>query len=423
MAGSRRAQDIDQWRPEEQSTRDRDRAREHPRERINDPRPLSPAPRAARDSSRRRTTDADIRPSIKHARGYSHERSLSRDRTRRRSRAESRDEPHRASRREPSSDRVPHSHRHHHHYHHHHHRDTTPSSKHHFSRSPSSKTSHKRVKRPRSRSPIRSRSRTRRADSTHRRVERAHTPPKRLDRERAPIRPTPDSYIPPSSSRRRSPSVDSHYRPVLHRSRKRSISPDRGSRLDELPRRTSPGRRNRRSSTPPRQSRERSHVPSSTRDRERSRSRAPRAARSRSRKQSLGPTRRVSSSNPRRDWISPRRSRSPRVPQLRPYSSSLSPKPRHRSDREEATSDSRARANEPISQRGSPVPASGHKSDPLKDKDDDRMRGAYHYQGRGGSGFAQSPPYPSQNQYSTQGQSPYHGGRGGWSGHQHANQG
>ena len=55
------------------------------------------------------------------------------------------------------------------------------------------------------------------------------------------------------------------------------------------------------------------------------------------------------------------------------------------------------------------------------DAKDDRMRGAYQYQGRGG--FAQSPPYPPHNQYSPQGQSPYHGGRGGWNGQSYPNQG
>ncbi|CAN9185458.1 unnamed protein product [Alternaria alternata] len=49
------------------------------------------------------------------------------------------------------------------------------------------------------------------------------------------------------------------------------------------------------------------------------------------------------------------------------------------------------------------------------------MRGAYHYQGRGG--FQQSPPYPAQNQYSPQNQSPYHGGRGGWNNQPYPNQG
>lgn len=51
------------------------------------------------------------------------------------------------------------------------------------------------------------------------------------------------------------------------------------------------------------------------------------------------------------------------------------------------------------------------------------MRGAYPYHGRGGSGFAQSPPHAQHNQYTPQGQSPYHGGRGGWNGQQYSNQG
>ncbi|CAA9963019.1 Serine/threonine-protein kinase bur1 [Pyrenophora teres f. maculata] len=49
------------------------------------------------------------------------------------------------------------------------------------------------------------------------------------------------------------------------------------------------------------------------------------------------------------------------------------------------------------------------------------MRGAYNYQGRGG--FQQSPPYPPNNQYSPQNQSPYQGGRGGWNSQPYPNQG
>ncbi|QRD05359.1 hypothetical protein JI435_112540 [Parastagonospora nodorum SN15] len=152
MAGSRRAQDIDQWRPEEPSLRDtqRDGPRERLRDGIDDPRPSSPA-RAARDSSRRRTNDTDTRPSTKNPRGRSRERSPSRDRTRRRSREASRDERHRTSRRTPSREKAAHSHRQHHH-HHHHHRDTTPPPKRQRTRSPSPKDSFKRSKRHRSRS-------------------------------------------------------------------------------------------------------------------------------------------------------------------------------------------------------------------------------------------------------------------------------
>ncbi|KAF1918694.1 hypothetical protein BDU57DRAFT_535763 [Ampelomyces quisqualis] len=40
MAGSRRAQDIDQWRPEDQAAGDLERHRERPRERVDDPRTL-----------------------------------------------------------------------------------------------------------------------------------------------------------------------------------------------------------------------------------------------------------------------------------------------------------------------------------------------------------------------------------------------
>ncbi|KAL6706250.1 serine/threonine protein kinase, CMGC, CDC2/CDK subfamily [Coniothyrium glycines] len=51
------------------------------------------------------------------------------------------------------------------------------------------------------------------------------------------------------------------------------------------------------------------------------------------------------------------------------------------------------------------------------------MRGAYPYQNRGGSSYQHSLSHPAHNPYSSQGQSPYHGGRGGWNGHQHTNQG
>ncbi|KAH7079441.1 hypothetical protein FB567DRAFT_122333 [Paraphoma chrysanthemicola] len=419
MAGSRRAQDIDQWRPAEPSIRGRDseRAREHSRDRISDSRPLSP-PRAARDSSRRRTNNTDTRPSDKHARGRSRDRSSSRDRARRRSHGASRDERRRHPRRESSPDRASLSHRHHH-------RDHTPSSKRHRSRSASPKSSHKRAKRPRSRSPARSKSRDRRTDSIQRRGERAHSPSQRADRERASRRPTPDSYIPPSS-RRRSPSVDSHYRPISHRPRKRSISPDKRSRRDEPARRASPPRHNHRHNTPHRDSRERSRRHSSTtRARERSRSRAPRPARSRSpiRRRSPAPLRRSSPRHSTRARTPLRYSRSPRGPRSHQHSRSPSLKPRVRSDKEAEPVNS-ARRNQDITSRGSPAPASAYNSDTSKSKDDDRMRGAYHYQGRGGGpGFTQSPSYPPNNQYSPQGQSPYHGGRGGWNSQQYPSQG
>jgi hypothetical protein len=109
MAALRRAPDIDQWRPEESSNRERERPRERPRERINDSRASSPAPRAARDSSRHRAPNTDNR---QHARARSRERSLSRERTRRRSRSISREDRFRGNRREASADRVAHS-RHH----------------------------------------------------------------------------------------------------------------------------------------------------------------------------------------------------------------------------------------------------------------------------------------------------------------------
>jgi CTD kinase subunit alpha len=417
MAALRRAPDIDQWRPEDSSNRERERPTERPRERNNDTRASSPAPRAARDSSRHRAPNTDNR---QHARARPRERSLSRERTRRRSRSISREDRFRGNRREASADRVAHSRRHNHH-----HRDTTPSSKRHPSRSPSPKGSAKRVKRQRSRSIVRSRSRTRRADSTHR-PARAYSPrPQRSDRERPPRRPTPDTYIPPASTRRRSPSPDTHYRPVAHRARKRSISLDRRSRREISPRRLSPRRPDRRPVSPFDDPRERSYKPGSARDREISRSRAPRRPRSRTppRRRSPAPLRRGSPPNPKRARLSPRRSRSPRAPVRRRPSRSPSPasKPPPRSDKG-AESNKSVHANKTTSRRASPAPVSGYASDTSKAReDDDKMRGAYQYQGRGG--FQQSPPYASHNQYSPQNQSPYHSGRGGWNGQPYPNQG
>jgi CTD kinase subunit alpha len=414
MAALRRAQDIDQWRPEDSSTRDSERSRERSRERNIEARTSSPVPRAARDSSRHRAPDTHIRSSARHVRGRSRERSLSRERARRRSRSTSGEDRYRASKREVSADRVSHSHRHHHH-----HRDTTPSSKRHHPRSPSPRGSAKRVKRQRSRSSIRSTSRSRRAYSPGRPPSRAYSPrPARSDRDRPPRRPTPDTYFPTASNRRRSPSVDSHYRPVAHRSRKRSVSLERRSRREISPRRTSPRRTDRRPISPFDDRRERSYKSYNNRDRARSRSRASRRARSPSR-----PPRRRSPDSVRRDSPPPRRSRSPRSSlRRRPSRSpSFTSRPRQRLDKG-ADSGKPALADRITSRRGSPAPGSGYNSDASKSREDQgNMRGAYHYQGRGG--FQQSPPYPAQNQYSPQNQSPYHGGRGGWNNQPYPNQG
>lgn len=416
MAGLRRTQDIDQWRPEELSIRDRERSRERPRERIHEPRTSSPVPRAAWDTSRR-THDTESRPLAKQAGERLHERSVSRDRTRRHSRGASRDERYRASRREPSVDRVSHSHRHHHHhYYHRNHRDTTPSSKRHHSRSASPRGSHKRARRQRSRSTVRSRSRTRRADSSHRTTQRAYSPrPPRSDRDHTSRRPTPDTYIPPSSARRRSPSADSYYRPLSHRPRKRSTSPIGGSRRDLSPRRTSPRRHPDQVNTSAAGPSERQHKRHPSQ--ERSRSRVSRRAISPSPRRRRSPPlpRRTSPPKSHNTRYSPRRSRSPLTSSrqsLTPIRSSV-----HKSD-------APARAGPSISRRGSPAPVSGYNSDTSNSKvEDANMRGAYHHQGRGGPGYQQSPPYPPQNQYSPHNQSPYHGGRGGWNGHPYSNQG
>jgi CTD kinase subunit alpha len=414
MAALRRAQDIDQWRPVDSPNGDRERSRERSREKNREARTSSPVPRAARDSSRHRAHDTHTQPSARHTRGRSRERSLSRERARRRSRSISGEDRHRASKREASADRVAHSHRHHHH-----HRDTTPSSKRHRPRSPSPRGSSKRVKRQGSRSSIRSTSRTRRAYSPGRPPTRAYSPrAQRSDRDRPPRRTTPDTYFPSASNRRRSPSVDTHYRPVAHRARKRSVSPDRRPRREISPRRLSPRRTDRRPVTPFDDRRERSYIPHNTRDRARSRSRDSRRARSPSRpprRRSPGPARRSSPPNTHRARLSPRRSRSPRPPPRRrpSRSPSLTSRPRKRLDKG---------VDRITSRRGSPAPGSGYNSDASKSREDPgKMRGSYHYQGRGG--FQQSPPYPAQNQYSPQNQSPYHGGRGGWNGQPYPNQG
>ncbi|KAH9882401.1 hypothetical protein J1614_000637 [Plenodomus biglobosus] len=422
MAALRRAQDIDQWRPEDSSSRERERDRgrervgERPREHNHEPRASSPPPRAARDSSRRLPHDIDTYP----PRGRSREGSLSRERARRRSRAESREHRVRGSKRGTSIDRLPHAHRHHHHQHHHHddhddhgghhdahrhrHRHSSPSSKRHRSRSPSPRGSIKRARRIRSRSPVRSRSRTRRADSTHRPADRATSPRSlRADRDR----PSTDTYIPPTSSRRRSPSIDSRYRPAPHRGhrRSRSITPDRRSRREPTVGKSPPKRLGRRPASPLDQSRER--LPSRTaRERERSRSR------------------RSSPVHSLRTRPSPRPSRSPLAHPRHRASTARSPVGRlPRSDKEHARNNTSIPARS-SSRKGSPVASSGYHSDTSRGKEGgSKMRGgAYQYQGRGGPGFQHSPPYPAHSQYPSQGHSPYQGARGGWNGQPHYNQ-
>ena len=424
MAALRRAEDLDQWRLEDLSDRDRERPKARQRDRSYDPRTSSPAPRAGRDSSSHHVPENDTGSSENQRRGRSPDRSLDCHRTRRRSRGASREHRYRGSEREASADRVAHPHRRHHH---HHRRDTTPSSsKHHHSRSPSPRGSSKRVKRPRSRSSVRSRSRTRRPDSPGKTTARTHSPRSRpSDRDRAPRPSTPDAYLQSASHRRQSPSIDKHYRPASHRSRKRSISSDRRSRRELSPRALSPRRPDRRSTPPFGHTRERPYKHSSTRDRTRSRSRGPRRVRSRSppRRRSPASYRRSSPPSSKRARLSPRRSRSPRLPVRRRPSRSPSPAPksRHRLDQDTELAKS-SHTSKRTSRKGSPTPGSGYNSDTSRGRgDDDKMRGAYQYQGRGG--FQQSPPYPPHNQYSPQNQSPYHGGRGGWNNQSYPNHG
>ncbi len=431
MAALRRAQDIDQRRPEDSSAVGNRQVPDHPsREPRKDSRPSSPAPRAATLSSKRRTHDFDAQSSTKHSAERSRPRSVSRDRTRHRNRRGSRaEDDYRASKRESSSDRATHPHSHHHHHHRQHHRDRTSPSKRHRSRSPSPRGSHKRPRRHRSRSLERSRSRTRRADSTHRSASKgfAHRTQHSAG-DRGPRRPSPeiDFYIPGSSSRRRSTSIESHYRRVNHRARKTSTSPDRRLRREHTPQQSSSGR-SRRHYTPLREDKETSHRRTASRERETGHSEAPRHVRSRSSLRGRSPTsaRRTSPPRSSRAKGSPRKSRSPRVSSSRrsPRSPHAASKVRSRLDTV-GPPDRSIRANGSVSRRGSPTPVSGYNTDTSKERGrEGNMRGAYHHQGRGGSGFQHSPSYPPSNQYSPQGQSPYHGGRGGWNAQSYPNQG
>ncbi|KAF2179840.1 hypothetical protein K469DRAFT_490543, partial [Zopfia rhizophila CBS 207.26] len=429
MAGLHRAQKIDQWRPEESSFRDRDR--ERPRKQLTDTRDPSPAPRGGRENTKRVQPDLDTHASAKRSRGRSRHRSQSRDRTLRRSRGDSREDWYRPSKgRAPSSDRVSHSHRHHHHRHH----DTSPSSKRRRSRTPSPhRDSIKRTKRRRSRSTERSPSRARHPDSSHRALDRAYSPrPPRSDRERPARRPTPDFYKPSTAPRHRSRSADSHYRPALNRERKRSVTPDKRPRRNESSRRHSPKRHHKRRHTPSVEDRGRGHKPTSRKDVDRSHSPPPRYGRSKSPRHRPSPTPHVRRRSPhysRREGESPRRGRSPRASTRRP-SSSGSPHHKFRDTRE---SDKKydavkhTKVNKYSSGRTSPLPEPGYTSDTQKSVEGDaKMRGAYHHQGRPPrpgvdthSNFSQSPPYMTPNQFSPQGQSPYHSARGGWGAQHH----
>lgn len=260
---------------------------------------------------------------------------------------------------------------------------------------------------------MRSRSRTRRADSSSRPPARAYSPrPPASDRDRPSRQRSSDSHVTSGSRRRQSPPADTYYRTATHRTRKRSISPDRRSRRELSTRELSPAKIHKRSTPSLDQSYERSYKPTSTRDRTRSRSRGSRRVRSRSPLRRRSPTsfRRSSPPSSKRAKISPRRSRSPAIAIRRRPSRSSSPRSRSR------------HTTQRIPRKSSPTPASGYNSDTSRGRrDDDKMRGAYHYQGRGG--FQQSPPYPSHNQYSPQNQSPYHGGRGGWNNAPYPNHG
>lgn len=394
MAGLRRAQEIDQWRPEELSVRDRDGERERVRDRIAEPDAASPVPRAARDSRQANTHEADTRSSTRHARGRSHQRSLSRERKRRPSRGESR-EGYRSTRRAPSEDRVSHTRRHHHH-HSHHRRDSPPSSKRPPTRSPSPHA-HKRSKRHRSRSTVRSRSRPRRADTSHRPSNRAFSPRPDRDHNR-PRRATPDLYNTTSTARRRrSPSADSYYRPASSRGRKRSATPERKSRRDGSRRRDSPKRHHKSHHAPRDEDRDDKRRHNSVKERHRSRSPSPRHARSPRRRRSPTPERKASPHTSHRDKDHNRKGGSPR-----PL--------RRRTSRSPSRGSEHPRASQQPSRKHSPLPRSRRNSGVEDDGEgSSKMRGGAYYQGRGGPQHSYSP-----NQYPPQG---HPGGRGGWSGH------
>ena len=441
MAGSRRAQ-IDQWRPEESSIRDRDR--ERPLER-SDSRERSPAARRGRDDHDRNTKRSQPGfgrlPSSKHSRARSRERSRSRSRTRRRSRSRgrhspsprgSRDDLYRPSRgRTPSVERVSHTHRHRRH-------NSPPSTKRRRSLTPSPpRDNSKRTKRRRSRSVERSPSRSRQPDSSRRVTDRAYSSrPPRTDRA-VTRRPSPDSYI-PSSTRRRSRSADSHYRPPP-KHRKRSITPDKKptSRREESPRRYSPRRHYNRRHTPSVEGKDRSYKEASEKDLNRSRGLSSRPSRAFNRSRS--PRYRQSPSRPARR-SSPRPLRREKEPSHEPRSSRLSP--RRRPSRSPPALESRASArtdnkerehtkpgpgNKSFSRRNSPRPISSDTSDTQKSADGDvKMRDPYPTQGRPPrppadtrSNFSHSPPYMTPTQISPQSQSPYSNARGGWGGQPH----
>jgi CTD kinase subunit alpha len=416
MAGTRRPQDTDQWRPEEPAIRSHEKGR--PREQTLDSRAPSPPPRATqdrrddrRDDRRRDTHDTDIRYSSR--RGRSRSGSASRHRARRRSREGSpEDSRYRSSRgRLPSADRVSLSQRHPHR----HHRDTSASGKRHRTRSPSPQRESHRTKRRRSRSRERSESRSRRPLSPRRSAARPFTP-HRSDRDldREPLS-TSKSYL-PSTSRRRSRSVGSDYRARSHRDRRRSATPDRRSRRDESRRRHSPRRHHHRHHrSPSAEDRTSSHIHKhrSKRHRSTSRSRSrsrPRHTRSRS------PRPRRSPASVRKHSPHSSRARSPRASARRTSRSQSPILSKHSKDIEDG-SRKPVRTSTANSRGGSPVEDLGHTSDNQKSKDGDaRMRGAYHHQGRGNASYSHSPTYVPANQYSPQGQSPYGSSRGVWAG-------
>jgi CTD kinase subunit alpha len=426
MAGERRAQDIDQWRPEESSIRARDRERERPRERIVESRAASPVPHAARDDARRSVHDSDRRPSTKKTSRPSRERSVGRDHVGRRIRGDSREDFYRSSRRAPSVDRLSHSHRRHpDHHHDDHHRNASPSSKRHRSRSPSPhRDSNKRSRRHRSSSPVRSRSRTRRPESPHRPTDRAFSPRlPRSERDRT-RRPTPDSYKPVPSARRRSPSAESRYRHVPPRGRKRSLTPPRKSRRDESPRRASPRRHHKQHRTPSEDVEDRRHYRLSTREKESGLDRPSRHAASRSprRRRSPTPNRKRSPHLSRREKQSPHRHHSSHASPRRRSSPHASR--RSRGEDKDHGSKKGVHPEQTVSRKGSPLPGSRYNSDTEKDHEGDtKMRGAYHQHGRGGPHYSHSPSYPASNHHSPHGQSPYNSGRTGWNGPSHPTHG
>lgn len=436
MAGSTPL--IDQWRPEEPAPRT-SRGRPAGDRSLSRERGRSPAPprrgrghdrnAAGRQSPSEHTTPASRRLS------RTRERERSRSRRPRRSRErrsptprDPKDDLYRPSRnRAPGGERTSREHRHRH--------DSPPSAKRRRSISPSSaREHHKRSKRHRSpsleRSPERPRAAGKHTDTT------SSPRPSRSDRP-ATRRSSPDSYV-PSSTRRRSRSVDSHYRRAASppRHRKRSTSPDRRERArrPESPRHSPSRRHLHRRRTPSVEDRRRDYRDtggsSSRRERDpdvRTSRRSGRSPTPRSRR-SPSPVSRRRSPPAKSEKRDPHSRLSPRRRASRSPPPAFTTRHKHRAEsRASRDSERAARPSRPDSRRSSPERgrSGGYESDTARSAEGDkRMREGYPNQGRPSRppvdtrSYSHTPPYATPSHASPQSQSPYPGGRGGWGGQQ-----